>query len=522
MTIPNSVSINTSKFTVSFWLNFHYIRPDTGNTIIEKRNGVVPGVYVGNYLISYIPYASSPYTGPTLRVVIGDELNEIIAYNDNTILVENKYYFISATYDQSFLTLYLDGVQIAQVASNMTTNIGSGDINIGRDTCPGVGRYTSEIIDQLYIYNRALSEFEIQELYYNLLKGDIDRDREVNLADAILALQILIKISPSTIIGISGDVNGNNSIGLEEAIYAFQWVAGFYNHTPVLETIGNKEVDENQSLSFQAIGTDSDGDDLTYMAIDLPDGAIFNPNTRTFSWTPSYSQSGVYDVTFIVKDIYNKSDSETVTITVNDIPLFVAPEYFPLNVGNWWDYKDDNTGEIGRSYVEGNKLIGGIVTKVYLFQSGEGDKDYYTSDSNGLKLYGGYIISEYYTGDIYFDTPLLLAPNNAQVGSKHVSKTTYTITLFISGYGNFTSQVDVTYTTNVLALEDVTTELSTLKDCVKVSTQVTQYIHELNKTTTGETSYYWFSKGIGVVKVLEDGNSVTITKSYINGVNQNY
>ena len=54
-----------------------------------------------------------------------------------------------------------------------------------------------------------------------------------------------------------------------------------------------------------------------YSAINLPAGAIFDPESRTFSWTPNYAQAGLYsDVTFQVTDGYSDSE-EIITITVN-------------------------------------------------------------------------------------------------------------------------------------------------------------------------------------------------------------
>jgi PKD repeat protein len=64
--------------------------------------------------------------------------------------------------------------------------------------------------------------------------------------------------------------------------------------------------------------TDQDGDSLTYSATGAPVGASFNTNTRTFSWTPSVTQAGTYQVTFRVTD-GSLTDSETVTITVSSI-----------------------------------------------------------------------------------------------------------------------------------------------------------------------------------------------------------
>ncbi len=69
---------------------------------------------------------------------------------------------------------------------------------------------------------------------------------------------------------------------------------------------------------FSVFATDPDRDRLTYSAVNLPSGATFNPYTRTFSWKPSYTQSGTYRVTLIVTDGV-LSDTEIVTITVRNI-----------------------------------------------------------------------------------------------------------------------------------------------------------------------------------------------------------
>ncbi|MDI6794288.1 MAG: PKD domain-containing protein, partial [bacterium] len=91
------------------------------------------------------------------------------------------------------------------------------------------------------------------------------------------------------------------------------------NRCPVLASIGNKTVNEGQTLTFNISASDSDTwDTLTYTASGLPSGASFSGDTRTFSWTPNYTQAGTYPVTFQVSD-GKCSDSETITITVNNV-----------------------------------------------------------------------------------------------------------------------------------------------------------------------------------------------------------
>ncbi|MBI5192271.1 MAG: tandem-95 repeat protein, partial [Nitrospirae bacterium] len=90
------------------------------------------------------------------------------------------------------------------------------------------------------------------------------------------------------------------------------------NQPPVLNTIGAKSVNEGGNLNFTISGSDPDGDPITYSATGLPSGATFNTSTQVFDWTPTYSQSGSYNVTFTVSDGL-LSASEVVTITVNNV-----------------------------------------------------------------------------------------------------------------------------------------------------------------------------------------------------------
>jgi PKD repeat protein len=93
---------------------------------------------------------------------------------------------------------------------------------------------------------------------------------------------------------------------------------GNVNRPPVLASIGDKSVNENSALTFTISATDPDSDSLVYSATSLPTGASFNTSTRVFSWTPSYTQAGSYQVTFTASDS-SLTDNETITITVADV-----------------------------------------------------------------------------------------------------------------------------------------------------------------------------------------------------------
>ncbi len=95
------------------------------------------------------------------------------------------------------------------------------------------------------------------------------------------------------------------------------------NQRPVLAAIGAKSVNEGVLLTFNDSATDPDGTIPTMSAVGVPAGASFVNNangTGTFTWTPNFTQSGVFNVTFIASD-GTLADSEVVAITVSNVNL---------------------------------------------------------------------------------------------------------------------------------------------------------------------------------------------------------
>ena len=58
-----------------------------------------------------------------------------------------------------------------------------------------------------------------------IIVGDINDDGNVNLTDAILALQVMAELQPATVYK-EADVNGDGNIGAAEAIYILQRLSG--------------------------------------------------------------------------------------------------------------------------------------------------------------------------------------------------------------------------------------------------------------------------------------------------------
>lgn len=96
------------------------------------------------------------------------------------------------------------------------------------------------------------------------------------------------------------------------------------NAAPVLHPIGNRNVNQLSLLTFTATASDVDEppNTLTFSLDEgAPAGAIINPTTGVFSWTPSAGQApGTYSATIVVSDdgVPSLNSAETISISVNE------------------------------------------------------------------------------------------------------------------------------------------------------------------------------------------------------------
>ena len=102
------------------------------------------------------------------------------------------------------------------------------------------------------------------------------------------------------------------------------------DRAPEITCPGAQSVNENEYLEFDVTATDPDGEIPSLSAENLPSGAEFTDNgdgTGTFKWTPTYDQSGNYDVTFTASS-GGLEDTCVVDITVNNVnrpPEIICP-----------------------------------------------------------------------------------------------------------------------------------------------------------------------------------------------------
>jgi hypothetical protein len=178
----------------------------------------------------------------------GDEIYSLYANNSNTNtpmgaewingsitshaggsnLTPNKWWHIAVTYDGKFQSLYINGV--LQSTRNQTGTIQQSDgaLRIGGDSI--WGEYFNGLIDEVRIYNRALSVDEIKydlNTPINIVIGENSLDTKVDQAAqgkaeaykatslkqrALTAIQVYLdasSVTPQLVAGIYSDNNGH-------------------------------------------------------------------------------------------------------------------------------------------------------------------------------------------------------------------------------------------------------------------------------------------------------------------------
>ncbi len=117
----------------------------------------------------------------------------------------------------------------------------------------------------------------------------------------------------------------------------------FVSATPSINPIGDKNVSENSSLSFLISLSNGNINSTIFTGTSAPamNGAVLtriNDSLAAFNWTPGFTDSGIYNVSFTAQDIINlcpanqtcsnSSDTQNITITVSDLNF--APVFNPI------------------------------------------------------------------------------------------------------------------------------------------------------------------------------------------------
>jgi len=153
MIVPNSPSLLSSYISLCAWV----YTDETGSD-----NRVIVSKYSDNPVGGYSFYM---YNGrPEFEARFGEW--NFYGFDPNApVLTNGVWHFVVATYDGNSLRTYSDGIQISQTAKAGAIVTSQIDLAISKNSAYE-GYFFYGILDDIRIYNRALSQSEIQALYY--------------------------------------------------------------------------------------------------------------------------------------------------------------------------------------------------------------------------------------------------------------------------------------------------------------------------------------------------------------------
>jgi hypothetical protein len=195
------------------------------------------------------------------------------------------------------------------------------------------------------------------------------------------------------------------------------------NRAPVLTAPLTQQVDEGVNLAFTVTASDQDGDHVTLTADQVPSGASFTDNgdnSAAFSWTPSNTQSGTYNVAFTGNDGRGGTGTAGTMITVMDVPdggggegevpgkACLVGDFKPHNETTCFRLKPDNgsfalgdvvLSSISLKFHNGSihALDGATIEVVCPTPRGHGDRPGHHDDA--AALLGGHRPGDWHDGD---------------------------------------------------------------------------------------------------------------------------
>jgi hypothetical protein len=279
---------STQSWTVAAW-----IKSGNGPIVSWYRCGAnrsCTGVDSAFYELHIYPNSQIIYN-------LGDDSNRRLRVVSPATLT-NDWHFVVGMLDRTtnMLKLYVDGIEVNSIPSNLGS-LSDGNINIplsiGRFFRTGWGspHYYRGVIDDVRIYNRVLTESEIQTLY-NQQFLSAGTDMTIELGDTVNlngSFEGLVSNAPYSYVWKLGDgntVTGTLTKGGDIAVTHIYNQEGEFNTT--LEVTDSKGNTYSEPMTVHVVNSIAgDPCDIPTIRSQSPWGLWNNPNTWNTGTVPS-------------------------------------------------------------------------------------------------------------------------------------------------------------------------------------------------------------------------------------------
>jgi len=167
MDAGNVTELNSiSAFTISMWVNFEHV---TGGAVMSVFTS-------GTSTSNRIEFVFNSIN--ELRFGVDRSVNNCVLNisSPTDYRSTNAWHNILGTYDGTNVTLFFDGSQVATTTSYVpgtTSSTHGNDTTVGRRTLGGGNLYFNGLMDEVAIFNSALSASNITSIYNSGVPNDI-------------------------------------------------------------------------------------------------------------------------------------------------------------------------------------------------------------------------------------------------------------------------------------------------------------------------------------------------------------
>ncbi|HYC29472.1 MAG TPA: Ig-like domain-containing protein, partial [Chitinophagaceae bacterium] len=193
---------------------------------------------------------------PTSRIQIGSNTRTATGTSK---LSTNTWTHIATTYDGSTLRLFINGVQVSSLSTSGSMTTSTNALRIGGSTALS-SQYFAGLIDEVRIYNRALSQAEIQT--------------DMNTAIGTDGTAPVVSIATPAAGNVQGNVNvtaiANDNIGVAGVQFLLNGSnLGAEDITPPYEIAWNTTTVANGNYTLTARARDAAGNQTTSTGINV-------------------------------------------------------------------------------------------------------------------------------------------------------------------------------------------------------------------------------------------------------------
>ena len=315
ITAENSAQQNTPFTTIAFWVNVNNL-PVSGEAFLLTNGG-----WQERWKIS-LPSHGKPVFTTNNTSGISD-----MDSGDGNALVAGEWKHVVMTHDGSFDKIYMNGVEVASKAVTGGLNSTTHPLGMGYNAVDG-GNYLDGSLDEVRLYNKALTAAEVLALYNEQNTPTTPTDTEA--PESPLDVMAMVQYTDVTLTWRAS----NDNVGVTGYnIY----VDGAVNRTVTEETTTYQGLAQLTEYEFGVSAIDAEGNESPVTKIKATTGeeetpdvtpptppgnltGITGSNSVLLSWEPSVDDRKVEGyVVFVDGDLYDTIPGTATSVLVGGL-----------------------------------------------------------------------------------------------------------------------------------------------------------------------------------------------------------